>query len=491
MSFVPTTGTKLQGAQAEKFRQLRKEFAPTLPQEKKSTVVKAANGVRDLLGGAVYGFSAPGRTIARGFDALYGIKATPEQRKAEFEQSTGVNLDTTTGNVGKFVGETATFVAPGGIASSITRGAPLLLRAGAQGGASFGQELLNTGNISSATAAGAVDAALPVAGRVLGLGGQVLKGLTGGLTGQGMDVVQAALDRPAAAFRAAGGDTIETLKNVSSQVREGVKNLSKKAGNEYAELVAKAGVKDVADSGFTEAIKKQMADLADISYKNGELVFRNTPFTDAEERQLTKVANVITEWDDLTPKGINDLARRISRFRRGAPDSENFDRVIDSTRRQIREYVGQVAPTIKEANSRFAEKMDLIDEIDNVLRTNEKFTGREGIRKTAESLGRIFSSGKEFTREAIEDLEKELGIDITGTIAGVRLGEVAPRAASSIGDTVGSLIQAPAAIAARNLVPLAGATKQQVVDRVMSAPGVPESARAAVVNAVASLFREE
>src|SRR5690606_33620499 len=159
----------------------------------------------------------------------------------------------------------------------------------------------------------------------------------------------------------------------------------------------------------------------------------------------------------------------------------------DTFRREIREQVGNVAPAIKEANERYTEKMDLLDEIDNVLKTDPKFYGREGVRKTAENLGRIFNSGKQFTREASEELERELGIDILGTIAGQQLSDVAPRATSRIGGALDAVVQPVASVAARNLVPLAGATKQQVIDRISKIPGVSPSARAAIVNTVAQL----
>lgn len=484
---------KLQGLidkREARVKAIESEPTPIQPQNQP----QGGGGFRDALGGLFYGFGAPGRTVANfiggNANKAFGKNVFPTLNKQQFETSTGADLDTTPGKIGEFVGETGTFVGPGGIAQRATRTAPLLLKALGQGAASFGQESLNQGEIGgSSFAAGATDLVFPVAGRVLNVGGDVLKGLAGGLSGTGGDVIDAALSRPGATYRALGESGTEALKSLSTKVRTGVKDLYKRAGTEYQELISKAGVKALPKEEVLPLLRERFAELTDSVVEKGKVVLENSPFTDAEERQFVKLLNRIETWGDFTPKGLNDLASRISRFRRGAPDSANFDRVVDTLRREVREAVGTVAPSIREANERYAAKMDLLDEIDNVLRTNPNITGREGIRKTAEALGRIFNANKEFTREAIEDLEKELGIDIIGTLAGQQLSNIAPRSTSRIGGAVDTAIQSIANPIVRNAVPLAGVS-QQLIDRVRQIPGITETARAALINAIADLVRE-
>ncbi len=456
-------------------------------------------GVENFLGGAVEGFSGLGRGLQ---DVLpKGIATVPQRGGAQTGaemgrearlRSIGADPRALSTKFGEFGGEAATFAAPGGFAAKATTKAPLLAKMLGQGATSFGVETARQGEVTpSAVVAGATDAVFPLAGRALSLGGDVLKGLTGGLTGQGIDVIEAALSRPGAAFSAAGDASTKALGDLSSSVKTGVKNLTDKAGKEYSEKVASAGVQQIPRRFVVDGVKERLADLADGAVRNGKLVLENTPFTDMEERQLLKVFNVVDTWDDMTPAGINILARRINKFRRGAQDSANFDRVVDTLKREVRDFVGKAEPKIKEANELFGEKMDLIDEIDNVLKTNGKFQGREGVRKTAEALGRVFSSGKEFSREAIKDLEEATGMDILGTVAGIRLSDTAPRAASSLGDTAGNVIRPVASVASRNLVPLAGAVKNELIDRIAGIPGVSPSARASIVNTFAEFFRDE
>lgn len=436
--------------------------------------------------GVVSGFSAPGRTIQNnvlnpilrgvfGENAITPGEATPYGSKG-----------------GNLTGEIATFIAPGSMASSAARSLPVLARAGIQGTTSFIQQSLNQGKIDqSSVAAGLTDAAFPVAGKVLGIGGDILKGLAGGVSGTGVDVIEAAFKSPGAAFKAAGDGSTDALRAVSEKARAGVVSLSKKAGEEYAQLVSKAGITQIPKDFVINGMKQRLADLADATVTKTGITFSNTPFTDAEEKLLTKVANNIQEWQDFTPEGLNTLARKISRFRRGAQDSANFDRVVDTVKRDLREFVGEVAPTIKEANSRFAEKMDLIDELDNVLKTDTKYAGREGVRKTAESLTRIFSSGKEFSREAVQELEKELGIDILGTVAGQQLSQTGARSTASIGDVFSNIIRPFGSVASRNLVPAAGAIKTQLVDRIDKIPGISPATRAAIVATMSEFFEDD
>lgn len=435
--------------------------------------------------GVISGFSAPGRTIKNNV-------LNPLGRAVGLSDSYTTDAEAYGSKGGNLTGEIATFIAPGSMATSAARGLPVLARAGIQGATSFAQQSLNQGKVDqSSVAAGLTDAAFPIAGKVLGIGGDILKGLAGGAAGTGVDVIDAAFKSPGAAFKAAGDGSTDALRAISEKARAGVVSLSKKASEEYGQLVSKAGVKEVPRDFVVNGMKQRLAELADATVTKTGIEFVDTPFTEAEEKLLTKVVNNIQNWQDFTPEGLNTLARKISRFRRGVQDSANFDRVVDTVKRDLREFVGEIAPTIKEANSRFAEKMDLIDELDNVLKTDTKYAGREGIRKTAESLSRIFNGGKEFSREAVQELEKELGIDILGTVAGQQLSQTGARSTAAIGDVFSNIIRPFGSVAARNLVPAAGAIKTQLIDRIDRIPGISPTTRAAIVASMAEFFEDD
>ena len=108
-------------------------------------------GTANLAGGALYGFSAPGRTIqnllSKGVEKVTGAKDFGTATKAGFEQSTKTDIDTTAGKVGQFIGDTALFAVPGGAAAKATKGVGMLTRALAQGGAAAGTQAIKTGDI--------------------------------------------------------------------------------------------------------------------------------------------------------------------------------------------------------------------------------------------------------------------------------------------------------------------------------------------------------
>lgn len=128
---------------------------------------------RDFAGGAVFGFSGVGRTIqnalSKGVDKVFGTKGFGEATKEGFESSTGVDLDSTSGKVGAFAGEAATFAIPGGAAAKVTKGASLAVRAAAQGAVAGAVQAANTGKLDRDVVNAAVFGSVAVpAGDALG-----------------------------------------------------------------------------------------------------------------------------------------------------------------------------------------------------------------------------------------------------------------------------------------------------------------------------------
>lgn len=123
----------------------------------------------DFLGGAVYGFSAPGRTIQnKVIDPLlkktFGENAvTPGQAtKGSFEKATGTDLNSTAAKVGEFTGETAQFAGAGASAGAATKGMSLVARSLAQGGAAGTVAVGNSGKIGKDEAVAAIFGSLSV-----------------------------------------------------------------------------------------------------------------------------------------------------------------------------------------------------------------------------------------------------------------------------------------------------------------------------------------
>ena len=290
------------------------------------------------------------------------------------------------------------------------------------------------GNLDRDTAIGALsEVAFPIAGKAIGYGGNVLKGLAGMVSGKGADVIEQVVKTPRAALE--GAETLGTagLRETATNIRQGVKSLRQKAGGEFEALTApytkplgKGGLKTVVDNFLTD-------DVDAIITKTG-LDLEDTPFLDADAKKIERVYNIVNKWEDTSPQGINKLASKISKFYKGSESSQDVDRVVSGLNRRIRDWIGEQVPDIAQANSKYADKMDLIDQMEAIFRTKGSVESRAGMQKTAEAVGRLFNANKDLAREGVEEIEKELGINILGKEAGRQLVDGVSRSQSAIGD---------------------------------------------------------
>lgn len=136
--------------------------------------------VADVAGGALYGFSAPGRTIqtlfSKGVDKIFGTNNyLPKPTKEGFEKSLGVDLDTTSGKVGEFGGEMAGFIMPGSAVTKATKGASIATRMATEAVSAGSMQALQSGEIDENTAITAIfGATMPPAGKALSYAGKNL-----------------------------------------------------------------------------------------------------------------------------------------------------------------------------------------------------------------------------------------------------------------------------------------------------------------------------
>lgn len=407
-------------------------------------LLNVGQGVAKSAGDTVFGLGKIGRGIQRGVskvgDAALGrFNPLRIREGGVFDEGSESNQaaqnllerDTAGEKIGGFAGDVAQFAVPASRVGTAARSAGLSRPAtiGAQAVTSGGVATAQEGELGreSAIAAG-TEAAFPVVGRLarpfVNYGKGVLKGLAGTISGTGGDVVERAFTNPSAARQGLTASDEEALKTTARTVRQGVKDLKKKAGNEYSELVSSVDI-NLKSKPLKDKLKQQFVEEADAVPTKDGLSFGNSPFADSEERLLQKANNVIEEWSDFSAEGVNRLATRLNRFRRGTQDAANFDRVIDQLRRTTREYVGEQVPSIREANEKFAAKMDLIDELDSILKTQGAVESRQGLRETSQRIARLFNANKELSREAVEELEKEIGVDTLAIEAGRQLSDEA------------------------------------------------------------------
>jgi len=239
-------------------------------------------------------------------------------------------------------------------------------------------------------------------------GGGILKRLASVGGGTGTDVIEQVLKSPKAALAASKLDDPTALRQTATSIRTGIKTIRQNAGKEFEALTSKHTQPLDGDS-----IKKTaLAFVDDIEGSSFKI----------DAGDMDKLRSVITKWDDFTPKGINGMASRISEFYSGSANSMPEDRIISGLNRTIRDWVGKQVPEIAEANAKYADKMDLIEQMNAIFKLKGSVDSRLGIEKTATAVSRLFNANKNITREGVEELQKEIGVDILGAEAGRQLG---------------------------------------------------------------------
>lgn len=152
-------------ASSTTLEQVTPSIASSTPES--STMSQIGSGIKNFAGGLVSGFSAPGRTIqnlaSSGIDKLFGTQDFGKATKEGFEKSLGVNLDSTSGKVGEFVGEAVPYVVqPGATAIKGVTGIA-------------GRAALNTSIGTAQTGDLGQGSTIGIGGEVLSFGGKVLQ----------------------------------------------------------------------------------------------------------------------------------------------------------------------------------------------------------------------------------------------------------------------------------------------------------------------------
>lgn len=359
-----------------------------------------------------------------GGESIFDTTGTKRQQAEQFLAPTN-----TAQKIGSTIGEIATMIAPSAGAAKATSALgfarSMLGRAGV--GAVTGT-IQGGGDVDKDTLIGAgAEVAFPVLGKTVKYGGNVLKGLAGLVSGKGSDVIEQVLKTPQAALE--GGEALGTtgIRETAKSIREGVKTIRKNAGTQFETLVAP----------YTKPLgKKKLAEIA------GSFLDDVNESSFIDTNKLDKLKNIVNTWEDTSPKGLNQLASKISKFYSGSDASRDIDAVVTGLNRRIRDFVGEQIPDIAEANMRYADKMDLIDQMDSIFKVRGSIESREGMQKTAEALSRIFNANKDFAREGVEEIEKELGINILGKEAGRQLVDGVTRAQGAIGDSITGVAKA-------------------------------------------------
>jgi hypothetical protein len=245
------------------------------------------------------------------------------------------------------------------------------------------------------------------------------------------------------AFNAAvtGG---ERAKEFLTQMRrpENVNNLVNAAETSLQDMVSRRNA-DYLSSRTRIAEDATELDISPIRQKvrkqiNSLVSAQGDVVDPAALRTLQQAQDIINDWRDLTPIGLDGLKQRIYTL---APlDQPNTYRVIKSLYDEVKDTIVKQAPEYSSMMGKYAEASDLINEIKRTLSINPQATVDTQIRKLLSSMRDNVNASFGRRAELVSELERASGRQLTSGLAGVSLSPLTPRGLARIVPTTGGAI---------------------------------------------------
>ncbi len=309
--------------------------------------------------------------LARGAVSKTGIPESAFNREDKFEKAGAFTQD-----LAQFLLPAGKIVKAGKDVQAITKGAGKLARAAGFGGR-VATEAAGFGAIGSAQE-GEFDKGTTVIAGLIPVGGALLSRVArgAGRLGFGVKGVSALEARFAdpegvssflkTARRQEGGatldDVVDLLKSSIKQVRNNVRTNYE----EGLKQLPTEGVKlttQGAKAKLTTSLKKFNVK---VDSKAKTFDFLESPFGRSEERVLKEAFNIIQKWEDVTPIGINNLARKLGNLRvvGDTGGKKELNLVIDSMRRSLRSYLGERVPQAINLNAGYAKGQNFLSKLE-------------------------------------------------------------------------------------------------------------------------------
>lgn len=371
-------------------------------------------------------------TLGERFRASFG----GEEAKSNIVEGHNGGFGEFVGDVADVAGEVLPFAGAAlGAAGGTILGTPVGGVAGAAIGAGAGESAKQSVGrmlgVRGDKSVGSEAADIALAAGFTWLGGKAgqyvvsrLPKLLGIFSGESDDAIRAALANPKAAdigiqqgdealriaVQEAGANSIKLRTNFIKSYTSAFDTL---AGNNAGKLVSK---KDVLNP-FVAALKDSK-----ISVKNGVLDFATSKIkaNPGEMAKINSAYEAITQWDDWSLRGVNQLKQLVQSLTKFADDAGvpskspflgSFSHTIDSI---IKTKLPRNASAKYAAmNKKFSDSVELFDDMVDAFNKGDPFT----------KLAGVFGQNKDTLRQVVDYYDKQTGAGLKSIIAGRVLGE--------------------------------------------------------------------
>jgi hypothetical protein len=365
---------------------------------------------------------------------------------------------------GKLVGDIAQYFVPSTRIAKATQGLSFLPKVLSRTAGDVGVAGIQSGgDTGEMKTVGAISAGIQSISPIVRMLSSIGKRTLATVSGKGTEVIEQALKTPEATRQGLRLPALQSLKDDVSNVITQVKDLARASTQNYGKAleelpkrlgrspeVITAGQKTtikvggqtytLSMQGIKSSLTRTLRDFGvEVNPKKKTLDFLQTTLDSGEEKRLREVFTVINKWKDTTPQGLNTLATKIGNFKKPTEQSKQLNAMIGKIKNNVRDYIGDRVPAVKELNKRFMQEQRFLDELDTYLRTSNGFNTADTVKNVANRIQKLFVKDKEMAREVLENLAG--GAEIAGRQAGRELQSAIPRSTATIGDKISGIIQ--------------------------------------------------
>lgn len=321
--------------------------------------------------------------------------------------------------LGKGIEQIAEFAIPGSAVSKATKGASLVSKIGSRALTSGTVASVQAGEVGKdALIAGAVETALPIAGKVLSpatkIVSRLFKGLGSGLSGVGTDTIDQIVKNPKTASATVKGLTTggnaTILKKNAETVINGVAGIKKEARKAFGEGLESLQQTDIDNKVFRESTQGVLDKYGSV-LKNGKRQLSNIEFDDP--KNISKANELIKKLQGakLDGKSLRKLIDDIenSAYKIATTDERlSFNAFVKDLAGSLKSGISKSTSKLDDINKAFSTDMQLAESIEKIF-GKVKFQNASEINKVSQQLESLFSK-KGLSPEYIDNFLNRIGI---------------------------------------------------------------------------------
>lgn len=389
-------------------KSLEKKFGVSKSQQLSTDILQGqAEKALDITHGSLTEARTPSQRIGKftGDVAQYLIPGGAVTKAGKTAEA-AILANKATSNIGK-VSKATTF------GSKIAKHAPQVF-------SDTGVALAQTGDPKAAVTSGVVTGAFPVFGAGIK---KVTKGFSkfgkeilGKSTGAGTQAVKEAFDNPNVIkfARESGKRGVDELMEESlGEAKKGLQVLRDKRGLEYKDQLSRL------------QLTKDLKPVYDNVLENASKLSDELETIVEGKNIVDKAIDDVAKWRDFTADGLDTLKRRLQSYERQLDGAGRAPakRIVSDLKDKVRQGLNDSVPGYSEMTRGYAKASELIDEIESALSLGDKKQKETAIRKLLQTVKR----DDDTRRDLLRAVSEASGVDLTGKISGALLGQRLPR----------------------------------------------------------------